>query len=387
MKFALERWRGYMCEEGEEGAIAWVQLQFCSDMHLEMPMSQGRLGLHLRECLAQVEEGVDVDDDRLISDVLPPLAPGNYLALLGDIVNGKKIRDGSYRKYLLKQSIGFQAVFVLAGNHEFYCSEVLSTRAALAKLCSEVTEELGGTPTVHFLDCGYVDLPDTALRVLGCTLWSAVSEENAAIVGGTLNDYSVITVACEETEGGRASRKVTVDDTNAWHARERSWLMGAIAEAESIGRRCVVLTHHGPTFHETSPPQHRDSPAIAEGFVTNLEHMLRPPVSAWLFGHTHWSNWMRFSAGSDEAEGPPATPWKRLTGGPEGGGPLASELSHSGSLCDATRGEVLVASNQLGYGAMGEHTKSRCHPLMLLQVSSDGSQARLCCDGSAVLPD
>jgi len=328
------------------------------------------------------------------------VAPGGYLALLGDIFDGQKIRDGSYRDYLLRQCVGFAAVFVLAGNHEFYRAEYNKSRAALAELCEEVTEKLGGATIVHFLDCGRVDLPGTELRILGCTLWSYVGPDHEEDVANCLSDYSSIRVAPEEVgavssdgveEPGGCCRKLqssvgnpkaTVADTNSWHARELAWLESEISQAESDGRRCIVLTHHAPSFYGTCAPEYLGS-QISAAFCTNLERLLRPPVAAWLFGHTHWSSWQKYCPSTDTGT---AGLWSSLSREStrrvqKQCGPCDAELTRA--VCDVvTAQEVLVASNQLGYGAQGTHTKSRCHPWMALEMPCDGAYAALRCGAS-----
>merc|ERR1711937_382739 len=133
-------------------------------MHLELPLETKRFGQHLEEA-----SGIPVS-----GNILPLIGQGVYLALLGDIFDGAKIRDGTYRNYLLQQCVGYAAVFIVAGNHEFYRAEYGACRCALSALCLEVTAVFGGSPAVHFLDCTRVDLPGSHIRVLGCTLWSAV---------------------------------------------------------------------------------------------------------------------------------------------------------------------------------------------------------------------
>ena len=51
-------------------------------------------------------------------------------------------RTGKYRAYLLEQAAGYDTVFVLAGNHEFYGGIYEEVKARLAALCSEAREGL-----------------------------------------------------------------------------------------------------------------------------------------------------------------------------------------------------------------------------------------------------
>jgi len=137
------------------------------------------------------------------------------------------------------------------------------------RLCDDVNETLAGAGTVSFLDCDAYDVEGTSLRILGCTLWSDVSDEARHNVGSSLNDYVSISVA----RGNGAKSKATVDDTNFWHQRELAWPQNEMQRAEGDGKRVIVLTHHAPTFHCTSAPGHRSEPPnfINYAFATRLE--------------------------------------------------------------------------------------------------------------------
>merc|ERR1719491_1550621 len=124
-----------------------VCIQFCSDMHLEMPLETKRFGEHLHDCLMTADPDMEgASRLQASTNVVPRVKQGSYLALLGDVFNGPGIRDGKYKEYLLQQCVGFEAVFVLAGNHEFYAAEYHASKVALASLCKDVTDTLGGTP-------------------------------------------------------------------------------------------------------------------------------------------------------------------------------------------------------------------------------------------------
>ena len=66
---------------------AVVAIQFCSDMHLEMPMETRRLGLHLSECLHMVEgSGDTTTEEGMLADTNLLPCNARLLALLGDIM-------------------------------------------------------------------------------------------------------------------------------------------------------------------------------------------------------------------------------------------------------------------------------------------------------------
>jgi hypothetical protein len=49
------------------------------------------------------------------------------------------------------------------------------------------------------------------------------------------------------------------------------------------------VTHHAPLLRGTSDPAHEDGPLNC-AFASDLRRLVRPPVSAWIHGHTHFSH-------------------------------------------------------------------------------------------------
>jgi hypothetical protein len=103
-----------------------------------------------------------------------------------------------------------------------------------------------------------------------------------------------------EGEGAaRRRRRVTVEDMNAWHAREARWLSEQIDAAAAREELVVVITHHDPTAHS-----HRDSPSHASPqrhlfkvrrralpvsllLLSPAHAHAQPPLVAWCYGHVH----------------------------------------------------------------------------------------------------
>ena len=130
-------------------------------------------------------------------------------------------------------------------------------------------------------------------------------------------------------EGEGKKRRAQVRDTNRWHREEREWLEQQLHFARDNKESVLVLTHHTPSFSRTSHPQH-DGTSLSHAFSSNLDHLLQPPVAAWLFGHTHYND------------------------------------VHE-------RGDVLLASNQLGYFAKGERVNT-FHCLHCVEISDSGAK-------------
>jgi hypothetical protein len=126
-------------------------------------------------------------------------------------------------------------------------------------------------------------MKDEGVRILGCTLWSHVPEEDVSMVQRQMNDYNLIRLG---------KRKLLASDTNAWHAEDVAWLKSELQQAKEAGERVVVLTHHAPIMKSCHPRYYGQQ--INCAFATPLEHLITdPPVAAWLYGHTHYCSEVR----------------------------------------------------------------------------------------------
>lgn len=241
-----------------------MRIQYASDLHLEF-----------------AENGP-------FQPLLKPVAP--YLALAGDIGHPDK---PTYRDFLHYCSRNWQDVFVVAGNHELYNSNAVishTTRAASGELynsrpsklvtsaderialCARVASEF---PNVHFMDRQRVDRGGVAF--LGCTLWTDLTGGDGTTAAAYMNDYRFITDA--------ERNPVTPAMTSGWHFRDRNWLDAEINACEEEGRPAVVLTHHLPTFDLIASRYQGSS--LNAAFASTSDDLIRPPVRAWICGHTH----------------------------------------------------------------------------------------------------
>lgn len=126
-------------------------------------------------------------------------------------------------------------------------------------------------------------LPESQVRVLGTTLWSHVPDDNKVAVSRSLNDYGMIRLATDDS--GTKTRKLSVDDTNAWFQDEATWLRSQISAASAAQEKVIVITHHAPLTEGTSDPKFDGSECNC-AFSSDLQSLLGPPVNAWVFGHT-----------------------------------------------------------------------------------------------------
>merc|ERR1711933_402572 len=113
------------------------------------------------------------------------------------------------------------------------------------------------------------------------------------------NDYRMIYISTDDSASetkdfqGVPVSRLTPQRTSQWHVESVRWLQSEIAQIEADGCHCIgVLTHHTPSMHGTSAPEH-ETPGntVNHAFSTDLSELLRlPSVKLWAYGHTHYNN-------------------------------------------------------------------------------------------------
>lgn len=164
----------------------------------------------------------------------------------------------------------------VAGNHEFYGSDLVTTVAQLR-------EHAKGT-RVHVLECD--EWQFEGVRFLGCTLWSdyrLISDPAQRELGlqqavSMVHDFSRITVAPGRPE------LFTPAVSQGLFDRSVEWLEAKFGEAHT--GPTVVVTHFAPS-RGSIHPRFEGSPLNA-CFVSDLEdRILRWQPQFWLHGHVH----------------------------------------------------------------------------------------------------
>lgn len=167
-------------------------------------------------------------------------------------------------------------VLFVAGNHEFYGSDLATTMAQLR-------ERANGT-RVQVLECEERRID--GVRFLGCTLWSDYrlfsdpAQRDLGLQQATtmVRDFSRIGVA-----PGR-SGLFTPAVSEALFAQSVAWLEAKFGEAHA--GPTVVVTHFAPA-RGSIHPRFEGSPLNA-CFVSDLEaNILRWQPRLWLHGHVH----------------------------------------------------------------------------------------------------
>lgn len=194
------------------------------------------------------------------------------LVLGGDI--GRFCDYDKYHGFLSNQCEQFDLVLLVAGNHEFYGSSREEGLEAVERL----TKEPSMRCKLRFLNRSRVDLPNSNMTILGCTLHSHISQGYTKLT----NDFSRI-------------KNWSVKAHNEEHGRDLSWLrdsLQSLGQAE-FKRNVIIVTHYAPMFERVCHP-HNENNAVSQCFSSHaLRHVRKSggmwSVSHWIFGHTHWN--------------------------------------------------------------------------------------------------
>lgn len=233
--------------------MANLRLQILSDLHLESPAAYDVFNIN-------------------------PKAP--FLALLGDI--GYVVDEGFFA-FLRKQLATFQVVSLVLGNHQACHSSWTETKSHVERFKHDIDEASRRGEALGklvLLDQTRYDISPT-FTILGCTLFSCITEEQMESVNFGLNDFYHIRDWSIE-----AHQKAHVADLS-WLNREIDWISRLEPD-----RKVIILTHYCPSTHaEVVDPKHSES-KLSSGFMTDLSNepcWQREIVTLWAFGHTHFN--------------------------------------------------------------------------------------------------
>ena len=201
-------------------------------------------------------------------DWTPPRTEADVVVLAGDIHNGARGIEWARRQF---PDI---PVIYVPGNHEYYGGELQAVQRAMRAAAHRFEVEL--------LDGAEVSLGGT--RFLGVTLWTDFALRGAAPaqLGGAManarcfmNDFRLIRY------GERGLFRP--EHARALHQQQLGWLTGKLAEP--FQGPTVVVSHHLP--HPASIPLRHARGLLNAAFASDLSHIVGPPISMWIHGHTH----------------------------------------------------------------------------------------------------
>ncbi|MBS0537353.1 MAG: metallophosphoesterase family protein [Proteobacteria bacterium] len=197
-----------------------------------------------------------------------PAVAADVLVIAGDV--GRPARAMEWAKAARVPTL------YVAGNHEFYGSDLVTTHARLVELAEGSNVRVLERSEWHHGN----------VRFLGCTLWSdyrLLTEEEARARGIAdalkfLYDFSAIRLAPGfEDKFTPAASQLLFDQSVAWLEE---------CFARPHAGPTVVITHFAPTPQSISPRFKGSS--INASFVSDLtDRIARWQPALWMHGHTH----------------------------------------------------------------------------------------------------
>lgn len=190
---------------------------------------------------------------------------GDILILAGDLGEYINFKENYFIKFFDTISKNYNHVILLAGNHEFYNSQLYYN------LLDDFYDSYSN---FTFLEKQSIVIDDQ--QFIGTTLWSDLSFVKNNIkekLAANINDYHLIRRYTN-------NKKITHEDTQIEFFHNKIYLLQNIVEGS------VVITHHAPSTQSISP--HYKTNVLNPWFASNCETVIAlTSPRLWIHGHTH----------------------------------------------------------------------------------------------------
>jgi predicted MPP superfamily phosphohydrolase len=184
-----------------------------------------------------------------------------YTILAGDITNFEK-KESVLTELVSKIKDSTDKIIYVLGNHEYYEPGNKNSKEIKSEY-KDLCDKIG----IHLLENSYLETDDFVFY--GATMWSNTNE---IAYSRMMDRYSF------------ESRQEVID----MHEESAYLLNKFIGEYHST-KPLIVITHHLPSF-SLIDQKYRQYGSLNTGFASELDYMIKSPVSYWIYGHTHTSN-------------------------------------------------------------------------------------------------
>jgi|SRR6476620_13492 len=218
-------------------------------------------------------------------NVIPKLLKNikaDILVLAGDICTvGDKDGFDKFQELLKHYCPKYKYILHVAGNHEYYITNKHPKPEECMSGIDSKLKDLSKTYKNYvYLNCGriVVNIDNKNYMFIGATLWSKVQKKNLAEVQEAMNDYVNIYI-CKDNK----ISYFNVEYMQKLHIKHRNYLKTSIDKAKSLNIPAIIITHH-KSLADTEPEK---VTAITQAYETDMSRILKPPVVAVIWGHTH----------------------------------------------------------------------------------------------------
>ena len=219
------------------------------------------------------------------------------LILAGDIGHPS---NPKYENFLETCTKLYDNVFLITGNHEYYSKQnplsIKEINQMIEEICSKLNmgnlaNSTNPSPNpsnpsnpsnkfgkIHFLNNKMILYNN--IYIIGSTLWSYV-DPSKFHTKTNMNDYNYI-------------KDFTPELSNELWQKNRKFISDSIdvvrsAKETDINIRCLVITHHLPSFHLIHP-KYKSCTDINHFFASDMDDLITEPVDYWIYGHTHMAS-------------------------------------------------------------------------------------------------
>ena len=118
------------------------------------------------------------------------------------------------------------------------------------------------------------------------TLWTDFANSNPMamiLAQHRMNDYRRIRVGPPDAP---YANRLRPEHTVLWHKKSVEFIVDSLQEANNLGRKTVVATHHAPSFQ--SVPERFRGDDLNTAYATSLEPLIETlNPNYWIHGHIH----------------------------------------------------------------------------------------------------
>ena len=185
---------------------------------------------------------------------IPKIYPvSDHLVVCGDIGNPK---HPNFHSFISKISSQFKKIFIVPGNHDMCCGfhqldKVNYNQYLINEIIKNFTNVYYLNQSIHQLDHNYL--------IAGTILWS-----QPIITNNHMHNYLI---GLNE------------------HNRQVQWIEKILKDYDSSN--IIMATHYLPSFQLIEEKYLKRGIQATSRFATDLEYLIKPPIYAWLCGHSH----------------------------------------------------------------------------------------------------
>lgn len=168
----------------------------------------------------------------------------------------------NYELLLNCLSYKYEKTYIIPGNHDFDCGPMFEQKKydkyseILKYICSKYPNIIYTDKSSHEIDNNYV--------LAGCVLWSK-----------------------PQFQWSRTNFSELYHTHVREHVRNLSWLTNIITSSVIAKKKLIVATHFVPSYELIEEKFRNYGKTRTSWFYTDLDHIIKKPIHAWICGHTH----------------------------------------------------------------------------------------------------